>query len=200
MDRRIAKITLYEPMDADKLQSWLDAGDNLVIDVDRSYPMANVPAGLVGVFPVQFAPAGSLYATALKNVLAAATWVHAAGGVFLKVKASSTRVFTVDGYVWAADDITVKSAVADGTVLMAEFTTPGLPAYVKTTISLPYNQAISGADFLAMNDVGLTLQAGGTGNNFRVVGKSAFTVRFFQPGDSAVNYIVDFDKENQIIQ
>lgn len=199
MERRIAKITLYEAVDADKIQDWIDAGDKLIVDVDRSYTLADVPMGLVGVFPDQFTPFGNLYTEALKNALHAAAWVHAAGSFYFKVKLTASKNFSVDGYLWASDDVGDTSPIPDGTVLLAEFTTPGLPDSVKTVIALPYNQAISPADFVVMNDLGLTLQAGSTGSNFRITGKTACTVRFFQPTDSTVNYLVDFNAENQII-
>ncbi|OIQ16543.1 MAG: hypothetical protein BM557_09520 [Flavobacterium sp. MedPE-SWcel] len=201
MERNIGKITLYERLDKGKLQTWLATGDILLLDVERRYVLADLPDTLPAVLPTQFTDPD--YMDALFNAIDAAAFVHEQGCYVFKVAYDSgVKEFDLrSSYVRNDIDSTTGDAVPNGIVIKAVFNTPSFPENIKTVISLPYGQPISNEDVTALRAVGLLLNNGSTGSQFSFKQTTVpYTVKFYQPNDSAVNYVIDFDLTDKVIE
>jgi hypothetical protein len=197
----IGKITLYEHWDAAKLAALIAAEETLYLEVERRYTLGELPETLTAVLPAQF---GTTYMDYLIKTIDAATFVHEENCIVWVIKTAATggMAFDLTGSYkrTGIDSVTGTEAVEDGVELLAIFTTAGLRGDARTAVVLPYGEAISGGDITALDDVGIELAASPEGSAFTVTSKTPFTVQFFQPSAAVENYVIDFDKNNQIIE
>lgn len=202
--RAIAKITLYEHLDQDKIDLLLSGTDTITLDIERQYDIYDVPQYLGSVISTDFTTSGIDYLQGLKDVLDVATYKHEDSVVVWKVKydESAKEFDLTDSFVRDQVDTSgSKTAVTYGQLLKAVFQTPGFDGPVQTIIDLPYGDAISSGDKAALLDVGIELDLTVTGDLFSVKTQSVpYKVAFYRPDTAAEKYVIDFSLTNQIIE
>lgn len=202
----IGKIILYEPLDQDKITDLLAGSDTIVFEVQRQYQLGDVPELLGAILPTQFDDVTIDYIESLKNIIDISTWQHQEDAIMYKCNYDSgTKTFDFSGsYVRDSKDTSgTLTAISTGQILNAVFTTPGLEGSIKTTIELPYGQAISASDSLLLRAVGIFIDDfTSTGDNLVIdVQNVPYKVQFIQPEKvSTVNYVIDFSLTNITIE
>ena len=204
MEQRIGKITLYQRLDRATLDAMIAAGDDIILDVERRYVINNLPDNLAVTLPAAWPATGGVdFVASLVNVVEAAGWSHEQDCIVWKVAYDdATKEFDLtDSYIRDSIDSAVGSAVHDGTVLLARFVTPSLPASVSTVLTLPFNQALDSVEVAALMAAGIELELGATGTLFSIkTQKVPFQLRFYRPADATKNYVMDFPLTDKIIE
>lgn len=203
--KSIGKIVLYEPLNQDKIDSLLASADTIVLEIERSYQIADVPQNLGAVLPTQFEDITVDYILALKNFIDAVTFIHEENVMMWKVNYNSVlKEFDLtSSYIRdQKDTFGALTDIPTDQVLQADFYTPGIDGFVKTTIDLPYNSAISVPHKEALLAVGIELNLSVTGSLFSVKTQSVpYKVNFIQPSSVvAEKYNIEFNYKNQTIE
>lgn len=191
-------------MDQDKIDTLLAGPDTIVIDIERQYPLGDIPGVIGSVVSIDFPTGTTDYLASLKNVIDIAGFKHEENAIVWNVVYNiSTKEFDLtSSYVRTQKDTsTAATAITTGQLLKAVFQTPGFDGPVKTVIDLPFGQSISAPDAAAMLAVGLELDLSVTGDLFSIKTQSVpFKVSFMQPDAVTENYVIDFPLNNQLIE
>lgn len=203
--KTIAKITLYEPLNQDKIDAILAGTDTVLLEIERKYQIGVLPEILSAVLPTQFDDVSIDYIEALKLVIDASTWIHEENVVMYKINyESSTKDFDLsDSYIRDQRDTTAAmSVLPSGQALKAVFITPGLSAPVLTTIDLLYGVSIATLDEESLAAVGLVLKSGSKGDAFGFSSQAVpYKVVFYQPETvTTQKYNIDFELQNKPIE
>lgn len=203
--RSIGKIVLYEPLNQDKIDTLLASADTIVLEIERSYQMADIPQNLGAILPTQFDDVSVDYILALKRFIDAATFIHEENVMMWKISYnSSLKEFDLtSSYVRDKKDTSgTLTAIPTNQLLQANFFTPGIDGLVKTTIDLPYNGTISTTDRDALLAVGIELNLSITGALFSIKTQLVpYKVEFIQPSSvTTEKYNIDFDYKNKTIE
>jgi hypothetical protein len=203
--KTIAKITLYEPLNQDKIDAILAGTDTVLLEIERKYQIGVLPEILSAVLPTQFDDVSIDYIEALKLVIDASTWIHEENVVHFIIEYDSllkefdlTNSFVRD----KRNTTSVMSSVVTGQLLYASFETPGLDGSVKTLIQMPFGQTLDLDELNVLKDRGVIIDPASTGDFFTITTQSVpYKVVFFQPETIITEkYIIDFPLQNKIIE
>ena len=204
MEQRIGKIVLYQRLDRAALDAMLTAGDDIVLDIERRYVINDLPDAIAVTLPEAWPATGGFdFVESLVNVIEAAAWSHEQDCLVWNVAYDADgKAFDLSGsYVRTSIDSADGAAIDDGSVLLARFTTPALPAAVNTVLTLPYGEALDSAELAALEVVGIEIELGATGTAFAIkTQKVPFQVQFYRPADALKNYVMNFPLAGQIIE
>lgn len=200
----IGKLTLYESLTQDLIDDYVVGSDTVVLQLEQNFSnglISNVDSLVIDSDLTGFTVD---YFQALKDVIDRSVFKFFENSiVFNVVFDNALKSFDLtNSFVRTdVDSTATQGTVTTGQLLKALFVTPGLESPVYTEIDLPYGQAISAGDNTKMTNIGLELNLGGTGDEFSIKIQSVpFKVMFLKPDAVTDNYVVQFDKQNIIIE